>query len=46
MDSTVVPAGRGDFQRPLDGLLAFHIGEIEFVLARLIEQPGQVHACR
>src|SRR6266536_1249667 len=37
----VVSAGRGDFQRAFDRLLAFHVGEIEFVLARLIEQSGQ-----
>ena len=41
-----MPAGGGDFQRALDRFLAFHIGEIEFVLVRLIEQCGQVHACR
>ena len=45
-EQDVVSAGRGDFQRALDGLLTFHIGEIEFVLARLIEQSGEVHACR
>jgi hypothetical protein len=38
-------SGGADFQRAFDGLLTFHVGEIEVVLVRLIEQPGKVHAC-
>jgi hypothetical protein len=41
-----VSAGRGDFQRAFDGLLAFHIGEIELVLVRMLENARDVHPCR
>jgi len=46
MSSTLCPPAAGDFQGALDGLLAFHIGQIEFVLVRLIEQSVQVNARR
>jgi hypothetical protein len=32
-----VSSSGGDFESALDGLLAFHVGEIEFVFMRLIE---------
>ena len=39
-------AGRGDFQRTLDRFLAFHVGEIEFVLARALEDARDIHLRR
>ncbi len=39
----VVPSGGGDFQSPLDGFLSFDLGEIQFLVVRLGENPVDIH---
>ena len=40
----VVTAGGGDFEGAFDGFLAFDVGEIKFVIGRLIENVRKIDA--
>ncbi len=42
----VMATRSGDLQRALDRLLTLYLGEIDFVLMVLLEDPGDVHLAR